>query len=199
MKNNKREFKKNIKKFWNFLWNDDSLLSWFLFLIIIFVFIKFIFFPTLSLIFGTSLPIVIVESCSMHHGEEFEVWWNENEELYKEFGITKNNFENFSLKNGFTKGDIFFVRGVDKENVEIGDIIIFTNSQYNKPIIHRVVDLNPLQTKGDNNQGQIPFEKNIDGDRIIGKSTQVRIPYIGWLKLIFFEPFRTESERGFCR
>ena len=91
------------------------------------------------------------------------------------------------------------MRGVDKENVEIGDIIIFTNSQYNKPIIHRVVDLNPLQTKGDNNQGQIPFEKNIDGDRIIGKSTQVRIPYIGWLKLIFFEPFRTESERGFCR
>jgi len=198
MKNNKRGFNRDIKKFWNFLWNDDSVLSWFLFLIIIFIFIKLIFFPTISLVFGTSLPIVIVESCSMHHGQAFESWWNENEDLYKEFDIEKNNFENFPLKNGFTKGDIFFVRGVDKEDVKSGDVIIFIDSQYNNPIIHRVVDLSPLQTKGDNNQGQIPFEKNIDGDRIIGKATQIKIPYIGWLKLIFFEPFRPESERGIC-
>ena len=134
----------------------------------------------------------------MHHGQAFESWWNENEDLYKEFDIEKNNFENFPLKNGFTKGDIFFVRGVDKEDVKSGDVIIFIDSQYNNPIIHRVVDLSPLQTKGDNNQGQIPFEKNIDGDRIIGKATQIKIPYIGWLKLIFFEPFRPESERGIC-
>lgn len=56
-----------VKKSWNWIWNSDSILSWFVALALIFVFIKFIFFPTLSLIMGTSLPLAGVESSSMDH------------------------------------------------------------------------------------------------------------------------------------
>ena len=186
-------------KFWDFIWNDDSLLSWLIFLVVIFIFIKFIFFPMLSLIFGTSLPIVIVESCSMHHDGKFDSWWTNNGEWYEDNEINKLDFESFNLKNGFTKGDIFFVRGVKSENIVLGDVIIFSDSQSFRPIIHRVVSLDPLETKGDNNYGQIPFELNIDPDKVIGKATNIKIPLLGWLKLIFFEPLRSPEERGFCR
>jgi len=56
-----------IKKIWNWIWNSDSIWSWLVALILIFLIIKFIFFPTLSLIFGTSLPLAGVESSSMDH------------------------------------------------------------------------------------------------------------------------------------
>lgn len=188
-----------LLKTWDFLWNDDSLLSWVLFLIVVFIFIKFIFFPTLSLLFGTSLPIVIVESCSMHHDLSFDEWWVENKEWYLNNGIDEEQFKSFSMTNGFTKGDIFFVRGINGEDVKIGDVIIFSDAQSQRPIIHRIMNLDPLQTKGDNNPGQIPFETNINPNSVIGKATSVKIPLIGWLKLIFFEPLRPSGDRGFCR
>ena len=201
MKKEKKKYSgdNSLLKTWDFLWNDDSLLSWVVFLVVIFVFIKFVFFPTLSLMFGTSLPIVIVESCSMHHDSSLDEWWSGNAEWYDGKDIGRNEFGNFPLVNGFTKGDIFFVTGVDSSEVEIGDVIIFSDLQSARPVIHRVVDLEPLQTKGDNNPGQIPFELDIDSENIIGKATSFKIPLIGWLKLIFFEPFRSNGDRGFCQ
>ena len=62
-----KEIKQNIKKSWNWIWNSDSILSWIVALILIFIVVKFIFFPSLSLIFGTSLPLAGVESSSMDH------------------------------------------------------------------------------------------------------------------------------------
>ena len=195
----KRKIVSSLKKFWNFLWNGNSFLSWITFLIIIFIFIKFIFFPILSLVFGTSLPIVIVESCSMYHDYNFNDWWERNKEWYEESDITKEEFSAFPLKNGFNKGDIFFIIGVNSEKIKLGDVIIFDNVQSKRPIIHRVVNLDPLETKGDNNIAQIPFEVDIDQINILGKATFVRIPFIGWIKLIFFEPLRSESDKGFCK
>jgi len=201
MKKEKKRYKGNnpFAKFWDFIWNGDSFLSWFVFLIVVFVFIKFIFFPTLSFIFSSSLPIVIVESCSMYHDEKFDAWWTNNGELYEDKGINKEEFLKFNLRNGFTKGDIFFVTGIDSEDVKIGDVIIFSESQSLRPIIHRVVGLDSLETKGDNNPGQIPFELDINPNSIIGKATAFKIPLIGWVKLIFFEPLRSPNERGFCK
>ncbi len=194
----KRKIVEVVKKFWDFLWNGTSFLSWISFLIIIFVFIKFIFFPTLSFIFGTSLPIVIVESCSMYHDYDFNDWWEKNKEWYGAINIEKEEFDGFPLKNGFNKGDIFFIIGTSYEKIKLGDVIIFDNVQSKRPIIHRVVSLAPLETKGDNNIAQIPFEIDIDHNSILGKATFVRIPFIGWIKLIFFELLRPESDRGFC-
>ncbi|MEI6850220.1 MAG: hypothetical protein WCK29_04225, partial [archaeon] len=85
--------------------------------------------------------------------------------------------------------------------VQLGSVIIF-NARSNSiqyPIIHRVVSLSQLQTKGDNNQNQISgVETNIQPNQIVGKSI-IRIPYLGWIKLIFFEPFKPKDQRGFCK
>jgi signal peptidase I len=58
---------KNLKDFWNFLWNDNSTLSWVLSMVLAFIVIKFIFFPGLSFLMQTSLPLVAVVSGSMEH------------------------------------------------------------------------------------------------------------------------------------
>jgi signal peptidase I len=186
-----------VKNFLNFAWKEDNIWSWIIFIGLALIFIKIIFFPILSLVTGTSLPLAIVESCSMYHENNFDSWWEIHESWYEEKEITKENFENFKLKNGFNKGDIFFIVGTKKENLEIGDVIIFNAN--GRPIIHRVVNLEPLQTKGDNNYGQLSIEENIMEEQIMGKATIVRVPYLGWVKLIFFEPFRSDQERGFCK
>ncbi len=56
-----------LRKFWNWLWNSESWLSYLVFLAVVYVLIKFIFLPGLGLIFGTQLPLAIVESSSMDH------------------------------------------------------------------------------------------------------------------------------------
>jgi len=182
-----------IKQFYAFL-KKDTWQSWIISLILIVILIKFIIFPILSLITGTSLPLVVVESCSMYHQSNFNNWWQDNNAKYEKFDLTKEKFEEFSLKNGLNKGDIVFVLGKDK--YKDGDIIIFTSeTQY--PIIHRLMKTIPYQTQGDNNPSQLPIETNIQDTQIIGKAT-AKIPLIGWIKLIFFEPLKPKDKRGFC-
>ena len=143
----------------------------------------------------------------MYHDNSFDNWWQENGAWYEDKSITKEQFAEFSKKNGFTKGDIFFVRGTKAENIKIGDTIIFVSGAAQRPIIHRVVSLNPIQTKGDHNALQFTptnngagiDETNIKPEQIIGKVTAGKIPLLGWLKLIFYEPFRPSSERGLCK
>ncbi len=186
------------KKFWAFL-KKDTWSSWFVSLILIIVLIKFIFFPLLSLATGSPLPLVVVESCSMYHETNFESWWNQNAIFYESKEIAKEDFENFPFKKGLNKGDILLVIAKDKYN--IGEIIIFNpeNSGLKNPLIHRIVTKNPISTKGDHNAGQLEIERNIMPDRIIGSTSTLRIPFAGWAKLIFIEPFREKSERGFCK
>ncbi len=189
------QFKEVLKKTWNFL-KADTWQSWLVSIILIIVIIKFIFFPLLSLATGTSLPLVVVESCSMYHESNFNSWWSQNGAWYEQHNITEAEFEKFTLMNGLNKGDIVFVSG--KGNYKIGDIIIFSSSQAQYPIIHRVVSLSPLETKGDHNSGQlIGIEDNINPNLVIGKAVG-KIPALGWIKLIFFEPFKSPQDRGFC-
>lgn len=60
-------FKKDLKKTWNFIWNDDSLLSWLVNIVLAFVLIKFIIYPGIGFLLGTNFPIVAVVSGSMEH------------------------------------------------------------------------------------------------------------------------------------
>ena len=179
----------NIKKGWNWIWNSNSLLSWVAALFLIFVFVKLIFFPGLSFILGTSLPLAGVESSSMDHqivndglgryllcGEiydkdnnkighvDFDEYWEICGEWYEENGITKEQFRGFSLKNGFAKGDIIVVWG--RFVPKIGDIIIFQanpESSAPRPIIHRIVSIDNgvIATKGDHNSEQLKKRNNI--------------------------------------
>src|SRR3990167_1672688 len=99
-----------VKKFWAFL-KKDTWQSWLVSLVLAFIFIKFIFFPFLSWVFSTSLPLVVVESCSMYHQDDFDSWWSRNEAWYDSHGISREEFEQFRFTNGLNKGDIILVSG----------------------------------------------------------------------------------------
>ncbi len=183
-----------LKRFWHFL-KQDTWQSWAVSLLLMFVCIKLILFPLLSLSLGTPLPLVVVESCSMYHAVDFEAWWEQNALWYESKGIHKSDFDTFSFKNGLNKGDVIVVSG--RSSPKLGDVIIF-NADYTYPIIHRLIGMTPYSTKGDNNPGQLDKEQVIPADAVIGHSV-ARIPGLGWLKLVFFEPFRPDYEKGFCR
>ncbi len=200
--------KKVFEKFWFIVWKDDSLKGWFISIIFLFIIIKFIFFPTLSLITGTALPLAIVESCSMYHDgnliSNYDNWWETHDSKYSDLGLTKEQFSEFIFKKGFNKGDILFIVGAKPEKIKMGDVVIFQSSRQT-PIIHRVVKIKEnngektFSTIGDNNNGQLTFEKNIKENQIIGKAVFKLAPYLGWIKLMFYEPFRSQNEKGFCK
>lgn len=182
---------------WDFL-QEDSWSSFVVTLVLAFVIIKFVFFPGLSFLTGTSLPLVIVESCSMYHHEDgFEKTFESS--VYADYGLGLEDTVDWDFQNGFSKGDVIFVVGAD--NVEIGDVIIF-NGGARYPMIHRVVGVGETYaTKGDNyktNSLQLASEKSIPEDELVGKAL-FRIPAVGWAKLIFFEFGRSSRDRGFCR
>jgi len=175
----------------------DSWSSFAVTLLIAFIVIKFIFFPGLSLIMGTSLPIVIVESCSMYHQDPgFENTFTNP--IYKKYGINIGDTKGWDFPNGFSKGDLIFV--IRAKDIEVGDVIIFHGGTTN-PLIHRVVNANgTYSTKGDNyktNSQQLASEMNIKEEQILGKAL-FKIPAVGWAKLIFFESGRPVSEKGLC-
>jgi signal peptidase I len=206
------EFKEAIKKyskaFWNLLWKDDSLKGWVFSIIIIFIFIKLIFFPLLSLTLGTSLPLAIVESCSMYHEgnllSNFNEWWEDHETKYEDFNISKERFKDFWIKKGLNKGDILLITRANPDKLEVGNIIIFEAGKSN-PLIHRIISITEengqkiFSTIGDNNNGQFSVEKRITQDQLVGKASLKIAPYLGWVKLIFFEASRSEAEKGFCQ
>lgn len=229
-----KDIKSNLKQFWNWLWNSESWLSYIVFLILVFIVVKFIFLPGLGVAMNTCtlkeafwsnpqkcLPLAIVESSSMEHyslkyckvydenykclsdsqdyilcdktfdSQKFfnkENYWDNCGKWYLDnTNITEEKFQSYSFKNGFRKGDLMIIVGKNPEKIKVGDIIVFEGGRAN-PIIHRVVSLNPIQTKGDHNSGQLSIEKNISKDQVIGTAV-ARIPYVGWIKLFFVELF----------
>ena len=202
-----KNFRKFWKKFWWLLWKDDSFKGWVFSVIFLVVFIMFIFFPFLRLVTGTALPLAIVESCSMYHQgnllSNFDNWWQRHDSKYVPFIINELDFEDFRFKNGFNKGDILFIIRARPEKIKVGDVIIF-NANKKNPIIHRVMGIEKKEggylfsTIGDNNAQQLSFEKEITSDKLVGKAVLKLAPYIGWVKLIFYESGKSASERGFC-
>jgi len=207
MKNSEKRFREFWKKFWFVVWKDDSLKGWIISIIFLFVIIKLVFFPLLNLATGTTLPLAIVESCSMYHEDNifsnFDSWYERHDDKYANFIINKLNFQDFPFKRGFNKGDILFIVGTKPEKLDKGDVIIFEASQSN-PIIHRIIDIKEengdyiFSTIGDNNNGQLTFERVITEDKIVGRAVFRIAPYVGWVKLVFFEVSRPSSEKGFC-
>ena len=200
----KKEFKKLLKRVWHFIWEEDSIWSWIANVILAFILIKFIVYPGLGFILSTSHPVVAVVSESMEHNMNFYDWWEENKNWYIENGISKEEFEKFSLKNGFNKGDIMVLVGKKPGQIKLGDVIVFVSHRErprNDPIIHRVVNkfdngaYVTLKTKGDNNEGQIngcngenecTDETDILGEQLVGKAV-LRIPFLGYIKIWFVE------------
>jgi signal peptidase I len=180
-----------VKKVYKYVFEENTALSWIASIIVAFVVVKFIFYPLLSLILGTGLPLVAVISPSMdHNGMDFDSWWEENKEWYEERGIYKEEFQEYGLKNGFNKGDVIVLRGAKK--VERGDTVVYLNEYTDLlgsyPVIHRVTFINDtdnsMEVKGDNNDR--PDQWAVNEDELQGKAF-FKIPYIGWLKIWFAE------------
>ncbi|MBT3262173.1 signal peptidase I [Candidatus Woesearchaeota archaeon] len=189
-----------LKKIWKFIWHDDSITSWIVNIILAFVIIKFLFYPALGLVLGTTHPIVAVVSSSMEHdliydqltedyiicGKHFDIdkhinfnsYWEICGDLYEDRNIDQAKFSKFKMKNGFNMGDIIFLSS--KKTINQGDIPVYWSGRV-YPIIHRVVAVNEthIVTKGDHNSGvDAPVQK----DKIIGKAL-FKIPYLGWIKI----------------
>jgi len=99
--------------------------------------------------------------------------------------------ESYSMVPTFSKGDILILQGIPQEQLKVGDIIVFSPEPGQTPVVHRIIEVNPdgtFQTKGDNNNGQLPFEKRIEPQEIHGKAVLI-IPYLGWLKIGMMEYF----------
>ena len=174
--------KGKLRKIWNFIWYDDSWLSWILNLIIAFLLVKFIIYPGVGLVLGTEFPIVAVVSSSMEHNSNFNNWWSDNDNFYRSWNITKEEFQDFRFINGFNKGDIMVL--ANPEEIKNGDVIVYKTNRIQYPIIHRAISTDPIIAKGDNNSRE--DNEKINKDMIDGKEI-LRIPLLGWIKIWFTE------------
>jgi len=202
----KSDLKITLKKIWHFIWDDNSIWSWIVNIILAFVLIKFIVYPVLSLLLGTTHPVVAVVSSSMEHNQEFSKWWEHNQEWYLNNGITNGEFLTYPMKNGFRRGDIIVLLGKQPKDIKRGDIIVFRTGG-REPIIHRIVQITTdengfiYSTKGDNNAGQIkrPLvdETKINEAQVIGTAF-FRIPVLGYVKILSVEIVCNGYKFGFC-
>lgn len=177
-------WKKLLKDTWYFIAHDNSALSWVVNFILAFLIVKFIIYPLLALILGSSLPLVAVVSGSMDHvGMDYDSWWEDKGQWYIDHNISKEEFSQFSFPNGFQKGDVM-VLGRAKD-LKAGDVLVYQSTLAPYPIIHRVVsvsDVPTYQVKGDHNGGPDPYD--VSKEQVLGKALY-RIPKIGWIKIWF--------------
>lgn len=207
-----------LKKFWNWLWYSNSIASWLASFFIAFLLVKFVIYPVIGFSLGTALPLVVIESGSMHHlgtdngitalvtghaVSDFDKWWRSQEENYEDFEITKSFAEQWPFSEGLSKGDIIVVKGKPADEFKVGDVIVFKPETGRRAIIHRIVNVENsegengeseggsliISTKGDANIGQIPLEKEITAEQIEGVAV-ARLPSLGWVKLFFVDLLR---------
>jgi signal peptidase I len=216
-KKGKYRNKTTWQKIWYFIWHEDSAESWIINIILAFIIIKYMVYPGLGFLLATSHPIVAVVSGSMHHGVNFDDYWQVGGSWYEQRGISKGEFREFPMHNGFDRGDIMILHGIDVEDAEEGDILVFIAHRTRPrpdPIIHRIVakgkegDAYTLQSKGDNyrtNSDSINScditgcldETDIRDGQIIGKAF-IRVPYLGYVKIFAVEFACLFSDFNFC-
>lgn len=81
------------------------------------------------------------------------------------------------------KGDLVVIRGITKDQLAVGDIIVFKNPENHTLTIHRIVkmDTATLTTKGDANFREdqpVPYE-NVVGKTVLWSKMPVRVPWVG--------------------
>jgi signal peptidase I len=83
------------------------------------------------------------------------------------------------------EGDLVFIQGIDKDQLKVGDIIVYRNTANIGFTIHRIVKLEPndLITRGDAN---FTDDAPVAYDNVVGRTFQVfgrnvRLPYLGFV------------------
>ncbi|MFA4819849.1 MAG: hypothetical protein WC613_02710 [Candidatus Aenigmatarchaeota archaeon] len=158
--------------------------------IVIAFFIAWLAYQGLSVVMGTSLPIVSVVSDSMYHKNHFDVWWSGSGQYYDQYGIDKGTFKTFKNVNGLSRGDLLLIEKPD--NLKIGDILIYRCSatwscSYARSgeliIIHRLIGIDTKGNyivKGDNNA--VP-DGPVAKEYILGKAV-LAVPILGYPRLL---------------
>ncbi len=164
------KIKEILKKIWNFYWKDESILSYAFFLVTTVIMFKYIIFPLFLLITGLS-DVVAIMSNSMEHTGNEEIYYYQ---YFQSLNYSREEIDNFPYSNGLYVGDVVFVKKYD--NYSVGDVIVFKSKFFPAKLVHRIVSLDPITTKGDNNPESYIFDKNID--EVVGKVV-FRIPYLG--------------------
>ena len=136
---------------------------------------------------NTDLPVVAVVSDSMTHDSLVEK--NHYQYLEKNYGYSREEIDSWPIKGGFLKGDVLIVRGVPREDLKVGGVVVYDIKGQNTPIVHRIIKIedSQLTTKGDHNPSYDPWEPT----KIHGEAILV-IPYLGWPKLMFTQIFGVE-------
>jgi len=134
----------------------------------------------LGFLLKTDLPVVAVISESMTHDKTTPV--NHYNYLEENYGYDKEVIDSWPIKNGFRKGDVLVIKGVNESEIKVGDVIVFDIESQRIPIVHRVIKIEngEITTKGDHNPISDPWKV----EKIHGKVIFV-IPFLGWPKLIF--------------
>ena len=91
-----------------------------------------------------------------------------------------------SMWPALKQGDLVLIKGVDKEELGIGDVVVYSNEK--GFTIHRIVKLNEktLITKGDaNNVNDNPIKyEQVVGRIVEFRDKPLRIPYVGLISVL---------------
>lgn len=173
---------REAKRFWDFFWHGKSIWSYIFFVIISFLFLRYIAYPGFLLLMGWR-DIVAVLSNSMHHGTSINSTyysWLESNGYY--------DYEHWIFPNGLNIGDVVIVVAANPEAINVGDVVVFISNGGN-PIIHRVVNVTIFQgeyfyhTKGDANPQSLSFEISVPYNAIVGKAV-ASAPLIGYPRVV---------------
>ncbi|MEM1557949.1 MAG: signal peptidase I [Thermoproteota archaeon] len=127
--------------------------------------IVLVFVSLLTTVMGTSSPLAVVEI-------DMTPWYVS------------------SMYPTLYPGDLLLLSG--KENLQVGDIIVYKNPYSGKNIVHRIVGIRPdydgkkYFTKGDYNTSLDPY--NPSEKDVIGKWTGVKIHLVGFILLLVEAP-----------
>ena len=145
----------------------------------------FLLIKILEVVLNTPTPLVAVYSTSMQHDNPNLTHYSW---LAKNFGYSKEYIDSWPFPTGINEGDVAVVSNIS-QNYTIGDVIVYNVPGVNFPIIHRIIAINPdgtYQTKGDNNLGQLPYEKSVKKEQINGKVIFI-FPKIGYFKVLLYK------------
>ncbi len=190
-----------IKRFWDYMWNDDSFGSYVVNFIFAFLVIKYIMFPVIGFAFNNDYPIVAIVTGSMEHkivdgrvcdkiivdvknkNLNIDEYWSLCGNYYEtNFNMNKEQFKEYDYTNGLNIGDVMILYGKNPQKIEVGEILVFipqdkmVNGEsyfFNNygPVIHRIVN-----KYEDEQTGKIYFQTKGDHNPISQPRFETEIP-----------------------
>jgi signal peptidase I len=179
----RKDVKYFLKKAYNFLWKEESLLSYAVFIIIAFVLLRFVAFPAFLYVTNYA-DVAAVISTSMQHSELTDHTFNE---WLRFNGFSEEEVAEWPYLDGLNVGDVIAVRAMPAGEIKPGDIVLFYTDR--GQVIHRVMYVKQVgneffyTTKGDANPQISTVETDIPYSEIKGELVW-KTPYLGYPRVL---------------